>query len=162
MKRSRATVNRWIELKQRLFMRVPDYGVRRALAGLATVKYMLRLLTNDKVESLEFIAGLFALVFGLQILRPEYDFNAAYYGHLVSLAPREAWAFVMLFCGFDQILALLTATQWCRRVLAITTCSLWTFIAAVCWLTAPNNIAPGMYTIIAFMCGWSYVRLQRR
>jgi hypothetical protein len=157
--RASAHVRMW---KERLFERVPNYGVRRVTQLVAMVRYELTLLLNNKTESLEIATGLFAVAFGVQIMRPAYDFNVGYYGHLVALAPRGVWAVAMTFAGIDQILAVLTATTWCRRALAALMTAVWAFIAAVCWMTAPNNIAPGIYSVIAFLCGWTYIRLGKK
>ncbi len=149
--------------RRRLFERVPNYGVRRVTQLFAVVRYEFRLLSNNKTESLEVACGLLAMAFGLQMMfRSPDTFSAAYFGQLVTIAPREVWAVGMTFAGIDKILAMITATKWCRRLLAGGMTAVWAFIAATCWMTAPNNIAPGLYSVIAFLCGWTYVRLGKR
>lgn len=148
--------------RSRLAVRIPDYGVRRITELFAMIHYELRVLGNNKTESIEFACGLFAIAFGVQMFRADYQFNVAYFGHLVAVAPKGVWAVMMIFAGVDQILALITATKWCRRTLAGLMTGVWTFIAMTCWLSAPANIAPGMYTVLAFLCGWMYVRLGKR
>ena len=143
-----------------LFEKVPDYGVRRTTQLKAVMRWEAGLLFNQKTESIEFATGLFAIAFGIQLARPFANFSAAYFGGLVSIAPREVWCVVMVFAGVDMILALLTSTKWCRRILAASMTAIWTFIAVVCWLTAPYNVAPAIYSVIAFLCGWTYVRLR--
>lgn len=154
-------LQRWRQIFDQLSARIPDYGVRRATQLMALMRYETSLLLNNKTESIEFATGLLALAFGAQLFRFESNFTAGYYGVLVSIAPREVWGVFMLFAGVDKILALLTATKWCRRVLSAVMTGVWSFIAAVCWLTAPNNVAPGIYTVIAFLCGWTYIRLRQ-
>ena len=149
------------EWRDRLTVRIPDYGVRRVTELVATVRYETKLLMNNKTESIEVACGLFAIAFGAQLFRPFYEFDTTYYGHLVSIAPRGVWAIVMIIMGVDKILALITGTKWCRRVLAGLMTGVWAFIATICWLSAPANIAPGLYTVIAFLCGWTYVRLGK-
>lgn len=159
----RGAFSRYIESwRERLFELVPNYGVRRVTQLVAVLRYETKLLLNNKTESIEFATGLLAIAFGLQIFRAPDLFSPAYYGHLVAIAPREVWAVGMTFAGVDKILAVITATKWCRRMLAGAMTSVWAFIAAVCWLSAPNNIAAAMYTVIAFLCGWTYIRLGRR
>lgn len=158
MNRAVENLRRWGGI---LSARVPNYGVRRITQLLAVVRWELRLLSNNKTESLEFATGLFAIAFGVQIFRAPGLFNPAYYGHLVSLAPREIWGVVMVFAGADQIVALLTGTKWFRRVLAACMTAMWAFISAICWMTAPNNIASGMYTVVAFLCCWMFIRLGK-
>jgi hypothetical protein len=153
---NKQTLREWFEY---LFSHIPNYGVRRVTKLEAMVRYELRILANEKTESLEFITGLFAIAFALQLIRPGSEFSIPYYGQLTELAPAGVWAVVMLFTGIDKLVALFTATKWCRRMLAALMTCLWSFIAAVCWLTAPANIAPALYTVIAFTCGWTYVRL---
>ncbi len=149
--------------RDRLTVRVPNgYGVRRASQLFAMMRYEIAILANNKTESIEFATGLFAIAFGAQLLRSATQFDSVYFGHLANVAPREVWAMGMMFAGIDKILALITATKWCRRVLAALMTAVWTFIAMICWLSAPANVAPGMYTVVAFLCGWTYVRLGKR
>jgi hypothetical protein len=147
--------------RARLTQRIPDYGVRRSTELRAVIRYELSLLFNRRTESIEVATGLFAIAFGVQIARQPPDFNPAYYGHLVSLMPSGVWAVLMLFCGIDKILAMLTATKWCRRMLAALMTTVWAYIAAICWISAPHSIASGIYTVLAILCGWTYVRLHK-
>jgi hypothetical protein len=150
------TLRDWITY---LLSQIPNYGVRRVTKLEAVIRYELKLLANEKTESLEFLTGLFAIAFAIQLIRPGSEFSIPYYGQLTDIAPAGVWTVIMLFTGVDILLALFTSTRWCRRMMAGGMTCIWSFIAAVCWLTAPANIAPALYSVIAFACGWTYVRL---
>jgi hypothetical protein len=153
------TIREWFDF---LFSLIPNYGVRRVTQLEAVVRYELRLLANEKTESLEFITGLFSIAFAIQLIRPGSEFSIPYYGQLTAVAPAGVWTVFMLAAGIDKLIGLFTATRWCRRMLAAAMTGVWSFIAAVCWLTAPASVAPALYTVIAFTCGWTYVRLGSR
>lgn len=126
------------------------------------VRYQARALIEADTIQLEVITGLFAIAFGLQILQHEQYFRVEYYGYLTEIAPAAAWSFFMTFAGVDKIIAMLTATRWCRRLLAAVMTGVWTFIACVCLLTARDNLAGGTYVIMAFCSVWIFVRLGRQ
>lgn len=105
------------------------------------------------------ISGTAAILWGAWVAWPSVTFKTISYTQMDKLMPEWGWGWAMMVVGAAQLWATLSHRSWQLRATANFVMALvWSFIALLFGISNPATTAVPMYTGLALISCWAYVR----